>query len=74
MPVPEYQRRAVMKYVKNHYDRCEIRFPKGFKEDVLTPHLGLTGESANAFFVRAVEEAIERDMARLRKKEDEERV
>ncbi len=58
--VSKAQQRAVNKYVKNNYDRINVTFPKGRKEE-LKAHAGLRGESLNAFIVRAVNETVKRD-------------
>ena len=54
------QQAAVNKYVKNNYDRINVTFPKGQKEQ-LKKHASSHNESVNAFIVRAVNETIERD-------------
>lgn len=58
--VSKAQQRAVNKYVKNNYDRINVTFPKGRKEE-LRSHAMARGESLNAFIVRAVNEAVKRD-------------
>ena len=54
------QQAAVNKYVKNNYDRINVTFPNGQKEQ-LKKHASSLNESVNAFIVRAVNETIERD-------------
>ena len=60
MAVPKANQRAVNKYVASHYDRVNVTFPKGTKED-LKAHAEAQGESVNGFINRAVSETIERD-------------
>lgn len=60
LKVSKAQQRAVNKYVKNNYDRINVTFPKG-RKDELKAHAELRGESLNAFIVRAVNETIKRD-------------
>ena len=62
--VSKAQQRAVNKYVKTNYDRVNVTFPKGRREE-LKAHAAAQGESVNAFINRAITEAIERDNARL---------
>lgn len=57
---PEARSRAVTKYVKNNYERIEIRLPKGEKAPIVE-HAEKMGESVNQFIKRAVSETIERD-------------
>lgn len=54
------QKKATRKYIQKAYDRSEIFFPKGTK-DAIKAHVKETGESLNAFYVRAVKETMERD-------------
>lgn len=58
--VSKAQQKAVNKYVKNNYDRINVTFPKGKKEE-LKEHAKTNGESVNAFIVRAVLEKIEHE-------------
>lgn len=60
MAVPKANQRAVNKYVKNNYDRINVTFPKGEKETIKA-HAEARGESVNAFIIRAVREALERE-------------
>ena len=60
MPVPKSNQRAVNKYVKNNYDRIEIKVKKGGKENI-TGHAEKRGESVNKFICRAIDEAMSRD-------------
>ena len=54
--------KAVTKYVKQNYDRITIRLTKesGLKQQI-DNHISQTGESLNAFAVRAIKEALEND-------------
>lgn len=56
--VSKAQQKAVNKYVKNNYDRINVTFPKGKKEE-LKEHAKRNNESVNALIVRAVNELIE---------------
>ena len=58
--VSKAQQRAVNKYVKANYDRINVTFPKGRKEE-LKVHAQARGESVNAFINRAITETLERD-------------
>lgn len=60
MPISKAQQRAVNKYVKNNYDRVNVTFPKG-RKDELKAHAAGRGESLNAFINRAIDETLERD-------------
>ena len=59
---PEAHSRAVTKFVKTHLDRIEMRCTKdsGLKQKIVE-HTQKTGESINAFMIRAVQETTERD-------------
>ena len=61
--VSKAQQRAVNKYVKINYDRVNVTFPKGRKEE-LKAHAAARGESVNAFINRAITETIEHDKCR----------
>lgn len=63
MSVSKAQQKATAKYVKNTYDRIEIKVPKGEKE-VIKAHASKTGESVNGFINRAIDETIDRDQTR----------
>lgn len=54
------QQKAVNKYVKNNYDRINVTFPKGRKEEIKA-HAEANGESVNAFIIRAVNETMDRE-------------
>ena len=58
--VSKAQQRAVNKYVKINYDRVNVTFPKGRKEE-LKAHATARGESVNAFINRAIDETLDRD-------------
>ena len=60
MAVSKAQQRAVDKYVKENYDRIEIKVPKGQK-DTIKAHAEAHSESVNGFINRAIEETMERD-------------
>ena len=60
MPVSESQKKASKKYIDEKTDEFKIRLPKGYKEKI-KEHAEEQGESVNAFFRRAVEEAISHD-------------
>lgn len=58
--ISKAQQKAVNKYVKNNYDRVNVTFPKGRKEEIKA-HAEAHSESVNAFIIRAVNETMERD-------------
>lgn len=60
MAVSKAQQRATQKYIKNNYDRLELRIPKGERESI-KKHAEKMGESLNQFLVRAVMETMRRD-------------
>ena len=60
--ISKAQQKAVNKYVKNNYDRINVTFPKGHKEEIKA-HAEAHNESMNAFIIRAVNETMERDNA-----------
>ena len=59
---PQAHSKAVTKYTKEKLDRIEFRVPKksGLKAEIYA-HAAKNGESVNAFIVRAVKEAMERE-------------
>ena len=59
-PASKANQRAVAKYVKQNYDRIEIKVPKGRKAEVQS-HAEERGESLNSFMNRAANETMERD-------------
>ena len=60
MAYSESQKKATMKYIKNNYDRVELKVAKGRKAE-LKAHAEKNGESLNSFINRAIDEAVERD-------------
>lgn len=60
MPASEAQKRATAKWQKEKVEEVKFRVPKGQRE-VIKAHADSCGESMNAFLVRAVTEAMERD-------------
>jgi len=54
------RRKASAKYLKESVEDIRIRIPKG-RKDVVKAHAEKQGESLNAFVVRAIDEAMERD-------------
>lgn len=60
MAVSKAQQRATQKYIKNNYDRLELRIPKGERESI-KQHAEKRGESLNQFLIRAVQETMRRD-------------
>ena len=58
MPTTKANQRAVAKYVKQNYDRIEVKVPKGQKAFIQTA-ADVQGESVNAFVTKAIEERIE---------------
>lgn len=54
------QQKATQKYIAKSYDRSLVYLPKGMKDEIKA-HVDVTGESLNAFYVRAVKETMERD-------------
>ena len=59
MKQTEAQLRATRKY-HDKLDNLQIRVPKGTKA-IIAEHAAARGESLNAFVVRAINEAMERD-------------
>ena len=60
MPISEAQKRATMKYMKNNYDRIELKVDKG-KKVKLQAHAEHQGESLNGFVNRAIDNQVKRD-------------
>lgn len=56
----EARKKANEKYLKESVEDVRIRVPKGRKAEIKN-HAESQGESMNAFVVRAIDEAIERD-------------
>lgn len=67
MPRSEAENRAIKKYDKEKIDRMMIRVKKGERERI-AEYAALRGESANAYIVRAIHEAMARDDAEKGKK------
>ena len=65
MPVSKAQQRAVDKYVKENYDRIEVKVPKGQKE-IIRAHAEARGESVNGFIGRAIDNQMAADNAASR--------
>ena len=53
MSISKAQQKATAKYVRQNYDRIEVKVPKGDKE-VLQAHAQAQGESLNKFINRAI--------------------
>ena len=62
MAVSKAQQKAVSKYVKENYDRIEIKAPKGRKA-AIQAHAEAHSESVNGFINRAISETMDRDNA-----------
>ena len=62
MTATEAQKKAVKKYQTEKTDEFKIRVPKGQK-DVFKAHADSMGESLNAFVIRAINEAMKRDLS-----------
>lgn len=56
----ESRKKANEKYLKESVEDIRIRVPKGQKS-IIKNHSDKTGESMNAFVVRAINETMERD-------------
>ena len=59
----EAQAKAAKKYLKESVEDVRIRVPKGDKSKILE-HAAAMGESMNAFVIRAIDEAMERDTSK----------
>lgn len=59
MPISDARRRANNKWIAKH-EEVRFRVPLGQKETI-KKHAESQGESVNAFMIRAVAEAMERD-------------
>lgn len=55
MTVSKAAQRATEKYAKIHYDRINVKFPKGTKERIKA-----SGETVNGFINRAVAKELEK--------------
>ncbi len=60
MPASKDKIKAIDKYNKEHYDRIEMKVPKGKKEK-FAAHAKEHDGSLNKFLNRAADEAMERD-------------
>lgn len=60
MSVSKAQQKATAKYVKNTYDRIEVKVPKGQKA-VIQSFAESQGKSLNGFACEAINEKMERD-------------
>ena len=60
MSVSKAQQRATAKYVKNAYDRIDLKVPKG-KKAVIKSFAESEGKSLNGFACEAIDEKMERD-------------
>ena len=60
----EAQAKAAKKYLTETVEDVRIRVPKGQKA-VIKAHAESQGESMNAFVVRAIDEAMERDTGKV---------
>lgn len=60
MAVSKAQQKATAKYVKNTYDRIEVKVPKGQKA-VIQSFAESEGKSLNGFACEAINEKMERD-------------
>jgi uncharacterized protein (DUF1778 family) len=58
MAVSKKQQQSVSKYVKNNYDRIEIKVKKGEKDRIRSA-AAINGQSVNGFIIGAVEEAVD---------------
>ena len=58
----EARNKAVTKYVKNNYDRINLRFTKksGLKA-AISSHAEKRGENMTSFIIRAIKETMEND-------------
>jgi predicted HicB family RNase H-like nuclease len=59
MPTYEYNKKYADKYLEK-LEEFKVRVPKGEK-DKIKAHAAQTGESVNAFIIRAIAEAMARD-------------
>lgn len=60
MPTSKAKQKAVAEYVKEHYDRIEIKVTRG-RKNILQVHAANRGESLNAFCNRAIDNQLLRD-------------
>ena len=57
MAISKAQQKAVSKYVKEKYDRIEIKAPKG-KKELIQAHAEAHSESVNGFINRAIDQVM----------------
>ena len=60
MSPTDAQRRAIARWQKEKVEEIKFRVPKG-KKEIIRDYAQKCGESVNAFILRAIEEATERD-------------
>ena len=60
MSPTDAQRRAIARWQKEKVEEIKFRVPKG-KKEIIKDYAQKYGESVNAFILRAIEEAMERD-------------
>ena len=65
MATTKAQQKAVSNYMRKNYDVFQIRMPKG-KREIIKSHAETQGESMNAFVIRAIDEAMERDTTAIK--------
>ena len=62
MAVPKANQRAVNKYVAKNYDRINVTFRKGEREEIKA-YAEAHGESVNAFITRVIRETMTQESA-----------
>ncbi len=67
MAPSEAKKKAIAKWQKEKVEEIKFRVPMG-KKDVIKAHAEQCGESVNAFLLRAVNEAMERDKTKADEK------
>jgi len=60
-PTTKANHQAVTRYKQKNYDRIDLRTEKGQKEEIKA-HAERSGESMNAFLLRAIRETMQRDI------------
>ena len=60
MATTKAQQRAVSKYMANNYQQVVVRM-RDHGRDAVQAHAASTGESVNAFMLRAIRETMQRD-------------
>ena len=61
MPASAARLKANAKWDKKAYDKVTLRLPKG-KKDIIQSHIAKQGQSLNGFIVRAIDEAMQKDV------------